>query len=84
MFNELIDGKLCLSQKVKVEQVFVFDWKEGGTSIAEEEEGEIYILDLYQLFLTLKRNTKHFKLFFSCFDYLLFTPPPPKRLAMDI
>ena len=39
IFNELIGGKLGLSQKIKTKQVFiVFDWKERRTQELKKKE----------------------------------------------
>ena len=69
-FNELIGGKLGLSQKFKTKQVLIlFDWME-GTSI--EEEKRKVILDLLSVIYDFEEKNNTFKLYFSCFDYFLF------------
>ena len=58
MFNNLIGGKLGLSQKIKTKQVFiVFDWKV-DTSIENEEEK--LTLDLLSVIYDFEEKKKTF------------------------
>ena len=69
-FNELIGGKLGLSQKFKTKQVLIlFDCMK-GTSI--EEEKRKVILHLLSVIYDFEEKNNTFKLYFSCFDYFLF------------
>ena len=77
-FNELIDRKLGLSQKIKTKQFFiVFDWKEGISVAGEEEEGKV----IATRFIIIYDFAEKKKSFLSSFFMLcLFSVHPPNRL----
>ena len=73
IFNELIDGKLSLFQRIKTKAFIVFDWEDASV---EEEEAKVIATRFIIHYLWLWREKGSiFKLFFSCFDYFLFIPP---------